>query len=288
MATGTQREDSAQGAIFAEGLHAGGGGHSGSDRWLLTYSDLVTLLLIFFIIMYSIARENTSKTKHTVMQAFAAEFRQVFHESLPMGLTKRQAAAVVQTAKVQSVPAHLQSQAATAQRMAAIASTLEARLQAAHMEYTTHVSAAPRSVTITFSSKVYFASASAYIQPHFAQVLATLGPVLRSVPYQIEVRGFTNNLPLVSRKYPTAWELAAARAVNVLRFLTETQQVAPHNMVAMSYGQWDTPYTNRAHGLVLNRSVDIVITDRRPQGKNNGGPDTMPRVGAPVWPAQYR
>ncbi len=282
-------EEAQEDPIFSEGVHAGGGGHSGSDRWLLTYSDLVTLLLIFFIIMYSIARENTSKTNSSpMMQAFAAEFRHVFHESMPMGLTQNQATSVVPTSKVPSVPAQLQSQAAAmSQNMATIAASLDARLRAAHMEYTTHVAAAPQSVTITFSSKVYFASASAFIQPAFAQALVVIAPVLRTVPYEIEVRGFTNNLPLMSRKYPTAWELAAARAVNVLRFLTETQHVPPHNMVALSYGQWNTPYTDQAHGLVLNRSVDLVITDRTPSGKNNGGPDTIPAVGATPWPGQY-
>lgn len=272
----------AEHASLDEEEEAGG---AGQDRWLLTYADIITLLLAFFIIMYAMAKSSSNST--LVVEAMHA----AFHTPLSMGLTQKAANTVIPQSQVVA-PNQQQAQQSSGPRntfvshqMTQIAAALTADLQRAKVPASAvSVKATASEVDITFGSNVYFASASAIILPPFEKVLTTVAPILRTVPYEMEVQGFTNNLPLYSTKYQTAWELAGARAINVLRFLSETQGVSPYHMEAVSFGQWHPRWPNNSPtNLARNRSVDIVITDIAPPGINDGGPDTLPAGQVPSW-----
>jgi chemotaxis protein MotB len=141
---------------------------------------------------------------------------------------------------------------------------------------TVHVGSAGLDIAFQ-GNNVYFASASAVLTPTFESLLAKIAPVLKQSPNEIRVEGFTNNLPLHSTLYATAWELSAARAVNVLRYLTEVCGLPPHQMEADAFGQWHPAVPNNSStNLALNRSVHIIVTKQAPPGLNQGGPDLAP------------
>ncbi len=262
-------------------------GNAGEDRWLLTYSDMITLLLAFFIILYAMAQGSSKTNNVLIVEAMHA----AFHTPMPMGLTQKSANTMTPLSKVVAPPQQQSKQTTGPQKlvmsnqMQQIASALTADLHRANVPPSAvAVKATASEVDITFGSNVYFQSARATVLSPFEKVLKIVAPVLRTVPYEMEVQGYTNNLPLYSTKYQTAWELAGARAINVLRFLTETQGVSPYHMEAVSFGQWHPRWPNNSpSNLAKNRSVDIVITDMTPPGINDGGPDTMPQGQIPSW-----
>jgi chemotaxis protein MotB len=96
-------------------------------------------------------------------------------------------------------------------------------------------------------------------------VLARVGAVLAQIDdKQIQVSGHTDNLPLgekLTATFPTNWELSAARAVTVVRFLSEKAGVPPQRMVASGYGEWSPIATNKSgSGRARNRRIEILLT----------------------------
>ena len=258
-------------------VHEGGdeGGHNenaGSGRWLLTYADMITLLMIFFIVLYAFSTTDQRKYREIAMSLQAA----LAGAPLQRGLPQSTANALVQMAPHPAATPKIGPDPASRQ-LAQMQSRIQAVLQAGKVrQVTLHRSA--QALDIRFEgSSVYFASASARLKPRFKQVLRSLAPVLKQSPGAIHIQGFTNDLPLRSRRYPTAWELSAARAVHVTRYLTEFCGLSPHMVDAEAYGQWHPLYPNDSkQNLALNRSVDIVVTTQQPLGLNQGGPDVAP------------
>jgi len=248
--------------------HGGGG----TERWLLTYSDMITLLMVFFIILYAMSKTDVAK-----YQAIAVSLRQALSgQPLPRGLPQDSANSLLSVSPVPGQTPEVapsSSDVLIAQMAQEIRSILHA--QGPH-QATVQVDATGLDIAFQ-GDNVYFASASAVLKPTFQQLLRRIAPVLKQSPNEIRVEGYTNNLPLHSSLYPTAWELSAARAVNVLRYLTEACGLPPHQMEADAFGQWHPAYPNNTSAnLALNRSVHIVVTKQAPPGLNQGGPDVAP------------
>jgi chemotaxis protein MotB len=113
--------------------------------------------------------------------------------------------------------------------------------------------------------KILFESGEAQISKRGEGVLARVGAVLAQIDdKQIQVSGHTDNLPLgekLTATFPTNWELSAARAVTVVRFLSEKAGVPPHRMVASGYGEWSPIATNKSGtGRARNRRIEILLT----------------------------
>ncbi len=251
--------------------------NTGSMRWLLTYADMITLLMTFFIILYAFSKTDVAKYREIAVALHAALTGAPLQRGLPAATNN----ALVHLTANPLPTATLGPQVASVM-LAELAQQAQAVLQRDKAGATVHVT--PVSVDIRFQGDaVYFASASATLTPTFQRALRGLAPLLKPLPFEIRVEGFTNDLPLHSQKYPTAWELSAARAVHVLRYLTEVCGVPPHLVEADAFGQWHPRYPNNSPAnLAANRSVDIVVTNQPPVGLNQGGPDLPPNGSASV------
>ena len=110
------------------------------------------------------------------------------------------------------------------------------------------------------SRHIVFRANLAELSPRGRRVLDVLAPVLRELPNQIEIAGHTNQVPVKPKYYPTDWELSAARAVNVLRYLHEQRGLGVHNMSATAYGH-EQPLVDPARkgSQAMNKRVDVVV-----------------------------
>ena len=110
------------------------------------------------------------------------------------------------------------------------------------------------------SRHIVFRANLADLSPRGRKVLDVLAPVLRELPNQIEIAGHTNQVPVKPKYYPTDWELSAARAVNVLRYLHEQRGLGVHNMSATAYGH-EQPLVDPAKegSQAMNKRVDVVV-----------------------------
>ncbi|HTA21150.1 MAG TPA: OmpA family protein [Polyangia bacterium] len=113
--------------------------------------------------------------------------------------------------------------------------------------------------------KLLFESGEATISKRGEGVLARVGAVLAQIDDKtIQVSGHTDNLPLgdkLTAQWATNWELSAARAVTVVRFLVDKANVPPQRLVASGYGEWKPIASNKSpSGRARNRRIEILLT----------------------------
>ena len=114
--------------------------------------------------------------------------------------------------------------------------------------------------------KILFDSGKSEVTDHGGEVLMKIGGVLAKVEGKaIQVSGHTDDSPIADKelqaRFPTNWELSAARAVNVTRFLAEKAKVPGKRLVAAGYGEFHPISTNSTHeGRARNRRIEILLT----------------------------
>jgi chemotaxis protein MotB len=151
-----------------------------------------------------------------------------------------------------------------------------AKLQATYQELETRMkdeiakgdvrlSQAGGRIKVDLVDKILFEVGDASITARGEEVLSRVGAVLVNVAdRKIQVSGHTDDQPISDRlqgRYPTNWELASARASNVVRFLEEKARVPGRRLVAAAYGPWEPISSNRTStGRARNRRIEIVLT----------------------------
>jgi chemotaxis protein MotB len=116
------------------------------------------------------------------------------------------------------------------------------------------------SITISLADNLLFSSGSAELKPGSQDVLLEVAGILALLPNELRVEGHTDNIPVNSADYPTNWELSAARASTVLRFMIESGGLEPGRMELAGYADTHPIAENAtAEGRSLNRRADIVI-----------------------------
>jgi chemotaxis protein MotB len=120
-------------------------------------------------------------------------------------------------------------------------------------------------IKVDLVDEILFDVGDASINTRGEGVLSRVGGVLANVAdRKIQVSGHTDDLPISERlhdRYPTNWELASARATNVVRFLEEKAGIPGRRLVAAAYGPWEPISSNRtAKGRARNRRIEIVLT----------------------------
>lgn len=220
------------------------------ERWVISYADLVTLLFGFFIILYATADANEVK-----MEALARGLADAFNVSVREGATGGSifdggTGIIPERNEAGSLDVDLDLVQRIIQEQSAKAG-VTGQIKVAREQ---------DSIVIRLADNLVFPSASADIRPEARALLAIVAQALNATGNEIRVEGHTDNIPLVTDKYPSNWELSSARATAVLRLLTEGLGVAPARVFAAGYGEFRPIADNRtAEGRALNRRADIVI-----------------------------
>lgn len=228
------------------------GGHENAERWLLTYADMITLLMVLFVVMYAIS--NTDVRKFTILaQSFSAAFNtEVLNGSQPITVTSG-----VETAPdlgqfdsgLGVVASDFRSVNASV-RDAAIAAGLGNEVQ---------VTKVPEGIAIQIDSTLLFQSGRAILDPKAIAVLAQLDSVVKPLPNKLRVEGHTDDLPPDGLFFADNWQLSTGRALAVLEQM-RVDGIDQSRLSAAGYGEFDNlvPNTSDAN-RAKNRRVDILI-----------------------------
>lgn len=231
----------------------GGGGHDGggSLRWLLTYADMITLLMAFFIMLYSMSILNLKKF-HEVAVSIRSGFN---------GIAIGQGRSILGQSGQMSInpsPIDLGSMGLT-QRAAR---QIHELVVSAQYKDIVRVRQDERGLIISMlSDKVLFPKGKTEFNPESTKVLDKVIAILSSMPNDIRVEGHTCDLPVRSDKYPTNWELSSARASRVVRYMIENGIPAVRLSAAGYADKRPLPgFPNNCEAnRAVNRRVDIVI-----------------------------
>jgi chemotaxis protein MotB len=120
-------------------------------------------------------------------------------------------------------------------------------------------------IKVDLVDKILFPQGDSELSTGGGGVLSRVGEILANVKdKKIQVSGHTDDIPISDKlkdKYPTNWDLAAARAINVVRYLEEKAKVPGKSLVVAAYGPWEPISSNKtASGRARNRRIEIVLT----------------------------
>jgi chemotaxis protein MotB len=237
------------------------------ERWLLTYADLITLLMALFMVLFSMSVVNKSK-----MEQLKASLHNAFSPHiLPGGQSIKETGADA-TVKTPLPEMRVRTMTATA---AAAAKTedrqlhqlkrqvdAEAKKAGVTGKVKTHVTERGLVIDI-LTDNLLFDSGAARIKPAGMELLSHLGPMLRhQKSHDVHVEGHTDNVPIRGSMYPSNWELSTARASAVVRALI-AMNMSPGRLTATGRAQLDPSASNATPtGRARNRRVEIVLPRR--------------------------
>jgi chemotaxis protein MotB len=222
-----------------------------SRAWLVTFADLMMLILVFFVLLYSMSSLKVER--------FEAALRSI-QASLGSPDVVYVVREVVKEVEIESPPQTIEEATGIAPREEKVVQEIERIIQDQDISEYVDVYRQGEKIIIQIRGTALFSSSEAQLnitaQPVFDEVMKVFE---RYPEYSINIRGHTDNLPIRSRRYPSNWELSTARAASVLRWFVE-RGIPPERMTASGYADYapiapnDSP-ENRA----INRRVEFVL-----------------------------
>lgn len=232
------------------------GGHEGAGmmRWLLTYADMITLLLALFIVLYSQSQINAAK-----FEAVAAAVRAA------LGGASERPAPVPTPASVGRLPIEGSLRVAPGSPPAVtleqqMAQFLDA-IRRAGLQESTRVLRENAGIVIRLPDDILFETGSADLRPDALPTVVRLAGIINQVHgTAVRVEGFTDSRPIHTPQFPSNWELSVARALSVVQALIASG-VAPERLSAAGFGPYHPVATNATpEGRAQNRRVEILVT----------------------------
>jgi chemotaxis protein MotB len=219
------------------------------ERWIVSYADMVTLLFALFVVLYATSDANPQKLQavhHSIDQAFSIGVLQGSNGSSPVfnsggGITP----------SISEIKSN---------NLAALNQTLSEFSKSNNLEGKIQIRSDADSITISLADNLLFDSGSADLKPGSQDVLIEVAEALRGLPNEMRIEGHTDNIPVNSVDFPTNWELSAARASRVLRFMREQGSLTENTIFGAHFAETQPIADNAtAEGRALNRRADIVI-----------------------------
>jgi chemotaxis protein MotB len=212
-----------------------------SERWLLTYADLITLLLGLFVILYAMSKIDAGKYTEVV-----SALNGVF--GAPKGI-------------LTGNPSLLESPAsALLSEKQKIAQEIRSVLRLDERAMPITITENERGVTVHIMEELLFASGSADLKQTSLVAMDTIASVLRSLPNDLRVEGHTDNVPINTPQFPSNWHLSVARALTVAYYLIQRHGLTQERVSVVGYSEFKPLAPNdNAENRSRNRRVDIVI-----------------------------
>jgi chemotaxis protein MotB len=223
-----------------------------SERWLLTYADMITLLMLFFIVLYSMSNINKQK-----FEEIAESLRLAFTGGT-MGIFSNKGTSPVQFQS--TTPKILESVKQQRKGKTWLIQQAKSKLQPLIRKGELKVMETERGITFTIFSDFQFKSGSAELEQDQYQILRDVGDFLLESDYPLVVEGHTDSAPIEgSGRYHSNWELSAARATVVVSTLEE-YGVPGKRMSASAFGSTKPVTTNDTpEGRAYNRRIEVTL-----------------------------
>lgn len=236
--------------------------HVNHERWLVSYADFITLLFAFFVVMYSISSVNEGKyrvlsdTLSDVFQAQPTTSTPIHFDDTASISSRNNNEALIDL----PVPNHDEFlTAADNPELDTLSEEITQAVQTLIDDDLINIKKTDFWLEIDIKSSILFTSGGAELSEDAEDILATIADLLDSYPNDIQVEGFTDNVPINSKQFPSNWELSSSRAASVVH-LFEEEGVDPKRMQAIGYGQ-HRPLADNAtiEGRNTNRRVNLVV-----------------------------
>ncbi|MDO7906619.1 OmpA family protein [Paenibacillus sp. JX-17] len=251
-------------------------GEHGRDRWMITYADLITLLLIFFVLMHSVSKIDTDKydlVTDSLQKTFMSGSSVLDQGS---GVTGTGRSGSKQTANPQDNKTNGQNTLTEREQAFRTQEQSLQNLMKVIQQYVTDnklgdqifVSDKPQGISITLSDRFLFDPGQAALKSNSSPILSKLASLFRNLEMTVSIEGHTDNIPIgQNSQYRDNWELSGARALSVLRFFIDKEKLNPDGFQYAGYADTRPAADNSTPaGRQKNRRVEITVL-RQLQGK---------------------
>ncbi|MCK4304450.1 MAG: OmpA family protein [Candidatus Eisenbacteria sp.] len=230
----------------------GGGGdecEAGAPKWVVTFGDMMSLLLCFFVILLSFSTMDVVRFRSLV-------------GSLKSALGSKDAiAAKVITGKTTAVSLGENQPGRQSMAEEELEHELVTAVLKEGMTGEATLNRTDRGLVLRVRGNVLFETGSANILPQSMRLLRRVAWICRRFTRKVYIEGHTDNLPLRSEQYPSNWELSSARASAVVRYMLDMELLPPEKFVASGFAATVPIASNTtARGREKNRRVEFIFS----------------------------
>ena len=195
------------------------------NRWVVSYADLVTMLLALFMVMFAVSNAHNSKLVSAG------------------NVTKYQANSQINAAKNMKVEKILKENITQSKSVKLLKGD--------------------KGSIIRVNNRMIFDEGSSVIKNDSKKTLNEIIKVLTKIDNPVIIEGHTDSTPIKNAKFPSNWELSTARATNIISYMMKTGEISPKRLCAVGYGEY-MPISNNTsnNGRMLNRRVDIIVLEK--------------------------
>lgn len=229
------------------------GGLTG-DEWLGTYSDCVTLLMTFFVLLYSMSTVDAAKVQ-AISQAFSVLNGKAADSILQYDQYEGSQPIVGGESKVENT-----IEESEYQDNKTMYEAIKEFIEESKLESTIDIAQNEKGVVLQLKDNILFESGQADLKAGSNEVLDKINTLISTVPNSVVIEGHTDNVPINNEKYKDNWDLSSMRATNVLRYFTEVKHQDPTKFRASGYGEYKPKVDNSTdENRAQNRRVNILI-----------------------------
>lgn len=229
----------------------------GGDEWLTTYGDLVTLLLCFFVLLFSMSSVDAQKFK-----SIANSLRVSFAGGSSVGMLQNGDSLV----DLKEIPKENEEEKEVQKEdpMEQIYNRVQKIIISEGLSDQITVKKTERGVLLAFSDDVLFDKGQADLKTEVKKTLYSFGEILKKYDKKIRIEGHTDNIPIKNYKFDSNWELSTDRAISVVKYYTEelpvNERISPNAFEVAGLAEYSPVAPNDTEeNRQKNRRIEMII-----------------------------
>lgn len=216
-----------------------------ADSWIMSYGDMMSLLLTFFVLIVSFSTVELIKFRKAMGALRGASGAMVAEEG---------------NAIVQVLPSMMSTRAIPNEELKQVLKDIEQTAFEYGDGQDISIELTKEGIRFRIANLVMFESGQATLIATSFKILDPIARLIKSLGCAVSIEGHTDNIPIHSLRFPSNWELSAIRAVSVLRYFVEQRGVDPTKVMAVGYGEFKPIALNEIpKERALNRRVEISL-----------------------------
>lgn len=233
------------------------------ETWLVPYSDVLTLLLALFIVLFAMSKVDEQKFKQ-----MAESFREAFSAGNPQAGLLPSNVSLAPVVAPPPPPPPTQTPASRksgideeTNQLSALKRQLDAYIATNNLKAQLETEMTDEGLVLIIKDTLFFRSGSASMIPQSEPIAASIATMLTTIDQKVVVSGHTDNVPINTSEFPSNWDLSSKRAVNFMRYILQREpSLQPDRFSAVGYGEYQPVAINTTEeGRQRNRRVELLI-----------------------------
>lgn len=226
-----------------------------TNGWMDTYADTITLLLTFFILLYSISAVDSEKLK---------QLNHALQSSLK-GNTE-----VSEVKDIKDLEVKTKEPESGNTEYEDLAKKLNNTIEKNGLTEVIKLRKEDRGIVLQLDETILFEPGKADLKENNKEVLETITTIINEHDNDVLIEGHTDNVPMSNKEFASNWELSAARALSAVTYFVHDKQIDPMRFSVKGYGEYKPLVPNdTAENRAINRRIDILMVEQKVKGNKD-------------------